>query len=228
METVLQTQLRRFLKQGTVHNVDDDGDLVKKTVPELLSVDVNDKSGYLGRKSVLVGQKCASLKDVGLTPVSPQVDFFYDKVYNFHKTMASKMQIYFEKGLNSTELEYMAAFSPDRRTKECTRKQILYLARSYSKIVNGISPTGFDQLKQEVELYQLDDNIEDINKKQSYNSYWGEVAALTEADDNWSVYEVLPRLARGLGTHFNSGSEMERAFSRQSDIHRDPKRNRMT
>ena len=103
METVLRTQLCRFLKQGTVHNVDDDGDLVKKTGPELLSVDVNDKSGYLGRKSVFVGQKCASLmKDVGLTPVSPQVDFFYDKVYNFHKTMASKMQIYFEKGLNST------------------------------------------------------------------------------------------------------------------------------
>ena len=138
MEMVLRTQLRRFLKQGTVHNVDDDGDLVKKTGPELLSVDVNDKSGYLGRKSVFVGQKCASLmKDVWLTP---QVDFFYDKVYNFHKTMASKMQIYFEKGLNSTELEYMAAFSPDR-TKECTCKQILYLARSYSKIVNGISPT---------------------------------------------------------------------------------------
>ena len=159
------------------------------------------------------------MKDVGLTPVSPQVDFFYDKVYNFHKTMASKMQIYFENGLNSTELEYMAAFSPDRRTKECSRKQILYLARSYSKIVNGISPTGFDQLKQEVELYQLDDNIENINKKQSYNSYWGEVAALTEGDDNWSVYEVL---------NSNSGSEMERAFSRRSDIHRDPKRNRMT
>ena len=75
---------------------------------------------------------------------------------------------------------------------------------------------------------RLDDNIENINKKQSYNSYWGEVAALTEGDDNWSVYEVLPRLARGLGTHFNSGSEMERAFSRQSDIHRDPKRNGMT
>ena len=62
----------------------------------------------------------------------------------------------------------------------------------------------------------------------NYNSYWGQVSLLTEGDDEWQVYEVLPRYCRSLGTPFNSGSEMERGFSRQPDILRDPKRNRMT
>ena len=103
------------------------------------------------------------------------------------------------------------------------------MAASYSKILNGVAPrNGLDIRKQELELYLIDDNLKDINKDQSYNSYWGKVSEITEGEGEWLVYEVLPRLARVFGTPFNSGSEMERGFSRQTDITRDPKRNRMT
>ena len=150
-------------------------------------------------------------------------------MYKFHQTAASKLQEYFKTGLNSLELEYMNSLSPHNRTKVDTPKKIMYLATSYSKIVDVIAPgDGLDQLKREVELYNMDDNIKEINKNQSFNSYWGEVSMLTEGEEEWTVYEYLPRFARVLGTPFNSGSEMERGFSRQSDIVRDPKRNSMS
>ena len=66
-----------------------------------------------------------------------------------------------------------------------------------------------------------------MNKGQSYNSYWGKVSEVTEGDGEWSVYEVLTTLSRVFGTPFNTGSEMERGFIRQTDITRYPKRNRM-
>ena len=165
------------------------------------------------------------IKSLDLTPNSPHLDFFYEKVYNFYKVSTSKLQEYFVKGLSSLELECMAALSPERRNKEDTPKNIMHLAHSFSKIVDGIAPGyGFDLLNQELEFYQVDDNVGVINKKQSFDSYWGQVAALTEGE-GWKVYEVLPRLAHALGTPFNSGSEMERAFSREGDIPKDPKRN---
>ena len=94
----------------------------------------------------------------------------------------------------------MSALSPHNRTKIDTKNKILYLAESYSKILNGVTPgNGLDILKQELELYSIDDNLKDINKDQSYNSYWGKVSEITEGEGEWLVYEVLPRLARVRG-----------------------------
>ena len=47
-------------------------------------------------------------------------------------------------------------------------------------------------------------------------------------DNHWEKYTILPRFALSLGTTFNSNSETERAFSVETDIHRDPKRNQMS
>ena len=192
---------------------------------------------YLGRKSVFVGQQVTSLmKDLNLTPLSPQLDFFYTKVFLFHKTVAKKLKEYFETGLQSEELLWMSALSPCNRKKASTQKRIMDLARSYSKIMNVICPgTGFDQLRQELDVYTIDDKIDDVRSgTQSFDEYWGEVAKLMDetgddsTEDSWCVYEILPRFARALGTAFNSGSECERSFSVQSDVHRDIKRNRMS
>ena len=51
------------------------------------------------------------------------------------------------------------------------------------------------------------------------------VAELKEGE--WSKYDVLPRFARSMASFFNSNSEVERAFSAETDFYRDPKKNRM-
>ena len=230
MESVLRSQLSKFLKSDAVYDVDEDRNVVKKSGSQLLELGVYEEKNILHRKSVFIGQKCTQLlKQLDLTPNSCQLDEFYKNVYKFHQTAATKLQEYFKTGLKSRELEYMSALSPYNRTKVDTNNKILYLATSYSKILDGVAPgNGLDTLKQELELYSIDDNLNDINKAQSYNSYWGKISEVTEGEGEWQVYEVLPRLARAFGTPFNSGSEMERGFSRESDITRDPKKNRMT
>ena len=196
------------------------GEVTRKEGGDLLLVDLDDESNLLGRKSVFVGQQCTSLmKDLNLTPLSSQLDFFYEKVFSFYKTVARQLQKYFATGLNCDELKWMAALSPMNRTKANTPKAIMSLARSYSKVIHVIAPgDGFDTLRHELELYQVDKTISDtINNRLSYEDYWKAVAALMvdgvddedEKSSSWARYEVLPRFAMALGTPFNSGSEME-------------------
>ena len=47
---------------------------------------------------------------------------------------------YFEIGLKSTELEYMFAFSPNKRTATSTPFQMKYLAQNFSRLVENIEP----------------------------------------------------------------------------------------
>ena len=149
------------MKPKEVNNIDEENNTVKKTGAELLSVDVYDEKILLNRKQVFVGQKCASLmKSLDLTPLSCQLDDFYGRVFKFHQLSVSKLQTYFETGLSSLELEWMASLSPQSRTKANTPDQIMNLAHSFSKIVDGIAPgNDMDTLKNEVDLYNIDDNI---------------------------------------------------------------------
>ena len=229
MEEVLRCQLLKFLKTRVVNKLDELDNVMKKSGPELLKIDVNDDSKYLSRSFVFIGQQCSKLmKDLELTPSSSQLDKFYELVFRFHKKVASKLQGYFQKGLNSLELQFMASFSPSNRTKLNTADEILYMGSAFSKIVEVIKHgNSQDLLKTEVERYQVDELVRDFSPNLSYNDYWGAVGELTEGEEEWPKYEVLARLARALGSPFNTGSEMERGFSRQSDIVRDPKKNRM-
>ena len=228
MENVLRLQLLKFIKSEKVENVDAEGNVTKKEGHELLLVDVENKENYLSQKLVFIGQKCEELiESFGLTPSSAQLNDFFTMVFNFYKEMATKLIKYFSTGLRSIELEYMEGFSPMNQRSEDAKTQILFLAGSFSKIVKNIRPIdGFDKLRSEVDLYKTDPDVDKISKAVSYNKYWLEVSKIKEG--KWVVYEVLPRLALVLGTPFNSGAEMERGFSIQSDIHRDPKRNQMS
>ena len=227
MESILRSQLLKFVKKGLVENRDDEGNIEMKTGNELLNVKIDEDGNYLSRNLVFVGQKCEELiEKFGLTPTSPQLDEFYSTVFKFHHKVAAKLIKYFKIGLTSIELEYMEGFSPLNRTKEDTSHQIQFLAGSFSKILKAIRPMDcFDKLKSEVQAYQIDPEIAKFPKTLSYNSFWLKVGNITEG--KWRVYEILPRLALVLGTPFNSGAEMERGFSVQSNFHKDPKRNRM-
>ena len=83
-----------------------------------------------------------------------------------------------------------------------------------------------DTLRGEIDKYTVDDDLKEMETEViNYEAYWDMVAKMKEGD--WQRYEILVRFAKALGTIFNSNSETEQAFSVQSDIHRDPKKNLM-
>ena len=47
-------------------------------------------------------------------------------------------------------------------------------------------------------------------------------------EGDWPKYEVLPRFVLSMGSFFPSNSEVERTFSVETDIHRDPRKNLMS
>ena len=44
-------------------------------------------------------------------------------------------------------------------------------------------------------------------------------------DGDWQKYDILPKFALETGIFFSSNSKVERAFSIETDIHRNPKKN---
>ena len=149
-------------------------------------------------------------------------------MFRFYKKLTSKLLGYFDTALKSTELDYMASLAPENRTNIVTSYQLKYLASSFSKIVDNISQFGgLDVIRGEIDKYTVDDDLKEVDAEDmSYEEYWDKVGTLKEGD--WQRCELLPRFAKALGTIFNSNSETERAFSVQSDIHRDPKKNLMS
>ena len=161
--------------------------MIKKSGDELLNVDPGDTKTMLNKQRVFIGQKCVNLlKDLGLSPTSPQVNWFYEKVNRFHQRVTEKLQGYFKIGLKSKELENIEALGPGNRTKAETPDRIMYLANSFSKVINNIEPgDGMDKVKEEVETYQLDDDQQmlDLNKKLGFDQYWEKVSKITEDDE---------------------------------------------
>ena len=201
----------------------------KKTGIDLLAVDIKNRSTVLSKKKVFIGQEASKLiRQWGLNPDSPQLKCFFEAVFKFYQKLVEKLFGYFETALKSTELAYMSSLAPENRTNITTSYQLKYLATTFSKVADNISQFGGqDTLRKDIDNYTVDDDLVNVDAENiTYEEYWDKVGDLKE--DDWSRYEVLPRFAKALGTIFNSNSETERAFSVQSDIHRDPKRNQMS
>ena len=137
------------------------------------------------------------------------------------------MQKYFEIGLKSTELDYWSQLSPKNSSKVEMPHKVKYLAKSFSKIVDNIQPgDGYDRIIEEIEEYNIDEDIKEImGGMETYEQYWKKIRDMKET--SWNRFEVLPRFALVLATPFNSNSDVERAFSSQSDIYCNPKKNQM-
>ena len=169
------------------------------------------------------------MMEFGLIPDACQMEWFYKKVFKFHEKVTSRLIIYFKTALQSTDMEYMAALSPDKRMSFGTSQHLKYLLKSFYKVVDNIDGhSGADRLTTEIDLYTVDDDLLEIEeevKEMEYEAYWDKVGELKDAD--WPRYPVLCRFAKALGTVFNSNSETERAFSVEGDIHKNPKKNHM-
>ena len=126
----------------------------------------------------------------------------------------------------STKLMYMTSLSPNKRESCTTPHMLKYLATCFSKVVETIQAIdGEDVLVSEINKYSVDTDLSEIDTNPPYAEYWCAVSDVMEGD--WPKYDVLPRFALCMGTFFQSNSEVERAFSVKTHIHRDPKKNRM-
>ena len=80
--------------------IGDDDKVEPKIGAELLSVDVNNKKRTMKKRLDFVGQEANKLfRSLVLDPMFTQLSTFYEKVYIFHRTVATRLMKYFETGL---------------------------------------------------------------------------------------------------------------------------------
>ena len=119
----------------------------------------------------------------------------------------------------------MSAFSPPNCQQVSTSHKIVYLAERFSKIIENIAPQNrIDIISDKLRCYTCDDDVRRIMNK-PYEEFWMNVSKLVEGESMWSKYPVLSRFALAMATAFHANSDTERAFSVQTDIHRNPKKN---
>ena len=228
IETLLRSQLLKYLNPNVVENIDDEGNIIKLDGKELLSVDVDKRENYLSMRKLKIGDGCSTLlKKYGLTPDSCQVETFMKDCRTFHKTASKQFVHYFDSALNSKVLNYCGSLGLKLRKNVRTRSRIMYLAKKYKRIVNNIQYNGIEQLERELDSYLVDEDISQSDVENlGYVEYWQYICGLQE--NGWPKYKVLPRFALAMATIFNSNSECERVFSKQTQLSRDPARNRMS
>ena len=77
MTEILVCSLKKFLQPQVCERLDDEGNLSLKGSSELLEADMTKK---LDSREVFIGNKCTKIiKGIGLTPSSPQLDWFFNK-----------------------------------------------------------------------------------------------------------------------------------------------------
>ena len=63
------------------------------------------------------------------------------------------------------------------------------LAGSFSKIVQNIRPLdGYDTLRKELHMYQVDEDVKKIDTNLSFDKFWSEVGKITEGSEKWQVF----------------------------------------
>ena len=101
MESLLRSQILKFHNETAVNEVENDMiSIRKKTVAELLPVNVDDKETLLSKRKVFVGQEVSGLiKSLSLDPKSAQLKLFYGSVYTFHKVVITLLDQVFPNWL---------------------------------------------------------------------------------------------------------------------------------
>ena len=227
MEQLIQNQFSKFIKDSALRKTDEEGNVIKHSGKTLLDFDFDKKEAYRSFKTLKIGEECSAfMRKLNLEPDDVQVKTFMESGQKFHITVAKSFVKYFEPGLTSTVLRYCSSFSPKNHRKVSTKRQIMFLANKYKRIIQSIDKFGgIDALERELNDYESDDDLNDLEDLK-YSDYWDKVKQLKE--NGWVKYKILPRFALAMSTIFNSNSECERMFSKQTRLSRNPDRNRMS
>lgn len=227
LEQILLVQLRKFVDESELNNLNQDTEeLSKKPTRELIDMNL-DNVKMLSNKKMFVGHEVEKeLKSLGLNPKSSQIQWLYEKVKLFHITAAKYLVKYFKKPLKDISMENMIGLAPSKRTHLLTPSKLKSLVLQYSKVIDNVNRFGgMDKVRGEIDEYIVDDDIISLTTS-DYEKYWIDVGNLTEGA--WPKYEILPRFALAMGTKNSSTSDVERGFSTLNLIHQNRQRNRMS
>ena len=173
----------------------------------------------LSAENIYVGSQVKEfIKKMGLSPTSPELRDFFDRVVQFYTESTKFVVKYFKTGLSSMTLKYLSVLdiSAKNLNLDALRKRWLYLAE---KFPNVVSTDEAEDLRLElVDYKKLKDPVENI----SVDEWFAQVASLQVVGEQ--RFPVLTKLALALATFYYSSSEAERDFYKQNLIHSDKKR----
>ena len=229
MRDLLWTQMSKVVVETEVKKLDEQGNVEKfskKSGRDLLKVAITPEV-LLNERKMFVGDEVQKeMRELGLTPTSPQLSWFMKLAQTFHTTVVTNLQKYFETALKSEAMVSMSGLAPGKHNHVLTNRKLRTLVNKYSKVVDNIQfQGGIDQIKKEIEQYCLDEDVGELEES-SYEDYWHAVAGLK--DGVWARYEVLPQFAFAIGAKFNDTSGVERKFSDMNLIHQSKQRNQMS
>ena len=223
LEKILLAQMRKVIDESELMTLDREEKVIRKSREELINLDV-DNSKLLSDKKIFIGSETEKfIKELGLSPTSKQLTWFYDAVKRYHKVAVKRLQKYFATALQSSVVDNLTGLGPTKQTQRGTKRKLKSLANSYPKVVNNIQIDSMDKLRREIDEYVEDEDVKQIDKSSGYECYWKEVASLK--DGGWSRYEILPSFANAMSTLYISNSEVERWFSLMNVVHQNKSRN---
>ena len=202
---LLRYQLKQFMVDPVIEDMDEEGNIVIKEGKSLLGVDI-EGGRHRSNKQLKIGEECEKkIRSLGLSPTSPQLKWFFDQVRIYHKTKAKFYIKYFSSALESNVLKACSSLDPAAQSKITTKHKLLVLGKTYSKTVDRIG--NMDIFRREVEEFIEDDFLKQ-NQDLPFDHFWQLVKERKEED--WIKYEILPRFANAMGTIMNSNSDCER------------------
>ena len=229
LESILVDEAKKIFVENVVMTMDEDGDISNKSRFELASLDV-EKAEILSRKEMFIGTDTKNhMKKLDLSPSASKMDWFFEGVMKFYKTVVKYLLKYFSKALLSPVMDSFSGLSQKKRSSfGMAAPKLKNLVTTYPKVVSNIdSADGNDIIISEINKYVCDDEIKEFEKNMEYEEYWKQVGSLMEGGSDWPKYEVLPKFALAMGVKFISNSEVERKFSQQNHIHSNKSRNKL-
>ena len=203
--------LRQHLSNWVKDGGSSDGS--ELTVDQMLSVKCN-AAQKLSRKNVFLGTSAREfIQSIGLNSQSPELDEFFSSVFVFYETTTQVMIKYFTPTLKSQTMRYLQVLSPEAKNMSLDklRNRWTYLA---GKFPNVVPSSKVDDLRAELSIYTL---LEDPEPNETVDGWFAKLAAMKV--EGACRFPVLSNFGLALATIYNSSSEAERDFSKQSNIY---------
>merc|ERR1719150_3839 len=118
--------------------MDEDGDISNKSRFELASLDV-EKAEILSRKEMFIGTDTKNhMKKLDLSPSASKMDWFFEGVMKFYKTVVKYLLKYFSKALLSPVMDSFSGLSQKKRSSfGMAAPKLKNLVTTYPKVVSN-------------------------------------------------------------------------------------------
>ena len=125
---LLRYQLKQFMVDTVIEDMDEEGNIVLKEGISLLEVDIEEGEKHRSNKLLKIGGECEKkIKSLGLSPTSPHLKWFFDQVRVYHKTKAKFYIKYFRSALESSVLKACSSLDPLAQSKNTTKHKLIFL-----------------------------------------------------------------------------------------------------